>query len=136
MCVLQLSGNQAIWVRTHYTDDDSGNIKLLQEWLDNDLSYSLEDGSSWRVLDDSKLFNFEWERVFDVLPEIASAPQRYNRLVDGPETPDHECEFLADCRDRFAKRYGVRLIRRAGRGLRDGSKLAAGGLQAHSYRCG
>jgi len=99
----QLSGNEAIWVRTHYTGDDSGNTKLLQEWLNDDLSYSPDDGSSWRVLDDPKVFNFgaEWERVLNILPEIASAPQRYSRLVDGPETPDHESEFLAEFRDRL-----------------------------------
>lgn len=57
----QLSGNEAIWVRTHYTDDDSGNTKLLQEWLDDALSYIPDDGTSCRVLDGSKVINFSAE---------------------------------------------------------------------------
>lgn len=98
----RLSGHEDIWLRTHYADQgDGAGPKKLQEWLDEDPSFD-PDQAFWRVLDDVEVFGFEaeWERVLYILPEIASAPQRYSRVIDGPDASDYERDALAECRDR------------------------------------
>jgi hypothetical protein len=66
---------ELIILRTHYGADDDSAEKM-GEWLEIDQEedeFFDEETLWWRILDDPVLFNVgeEWERVLDLLPELA-----------------------------------------------------------------
>ncbi|KAI1454924.1 hypothetical protein F4805DRAFT_437964 [Annulohypoxylon moriforme] len=73
--------DEAIWLRTYYRDGDD----QFTEWreIDEDYDPAFDEGSAfWTKLDDPDMFNFgeNWERFFDILPELAGPQQVYSRV--------------------------------------------------------
>ncbi|KAK1770267.1 hypothetical protein QBC33DRAFT_567608 [Phialemonium atrogriseum] len=87
----------SVWVRTHYAADPAERARdgeRLRGWLETDDGFNAniesdttEETIPWRVLDDPLLFDFgdDWERVFEVLPELAGPEQGLSRRFTGPE---------------------------------------------------
>lgn len=87
----------SVWVRTHYAADPAERARdgeRLRGWLetDDDFNANIESDTTeetmpWRVLDDPLVFDFgdDWERVFEVLPELAGPEQGLSRRFTGPE---------------------------------------------------
>ena len=65
--------HELVILRTHYGGD--GDDARLRGWIDVDSEEDVffnPEALWWRLLDDEELFGFgdEWERVFDILPEL------------------------------------------------------------------
>lgn len=82
--------DEAIWLRTHYGGGDDGGDAAFRAWCtavqeDYDPAFD-EDALSWCVLDDAGLLapldDDGWERVLDLVPELAGPVQGYRRGVD------------------------------------------------------
>lgn len=65
-------GEVAIWLRTNYGEGSDGKFKAWYEEFLDGYGEQQEDTIPWSLLDDANVFDFadEWERVFDVLPEL------------------------------------------------------------------
>ena len=99
-CFLQMNySHENIILRTYYGGSAEDDAKL-QDWLDidseSDVFFS-EEALWWRMLNDKDLFDFgsEWERVFDILPELAGR-QGYGRHVDRELPANYLEEALED----------------------------------------
>ncbi|KAL2817076.1 hypothetical protein BDW59DRAFT_175608 [Aspergillus cavernicola] len=79
-------GNNPVLPRTWY---DSADDERVKSWAT--LSEEYADDADWAILDDSHLFAFgeNWQRVYDILPEIAmphveANPSKCSRRKDWP----------------------------------------------------
>ncbi|KAJ6038312.1 uncharacterized protein N7446_005122 [Penicillium canescens] len=71
-----------VFLRTHYDPEDDGKVN---EWVyETDL---FEDNSWWACLNDPHLFNFgsNWQRVYEIMPEVASFVDRTQRFAPSRE---------------------------------------------------
>ncbi|KAI0887611.1 uncharacterized protein GGS22DRAFT_157604 [Annulohypoxylon maeteangense] len=96
--------DEAIWLRTHYAHGDD----KFAEWRDIDEDYdpAFDEGSAfWTKLDDPEILDFgeSWERVFDVLPELAGPQQGYSRGFGSGYSGDYLPSLRQRLRDAVAR---------------------------------
>jgi hypothetical protein len=74
--------DEAVWLRTHYGDESNDKFGQFRETHEDWDPRFDKESLPWAVLDDPDVFNFEenWERVFDILPELAGPGQGYSRV--------------------------------------------------------
>ncbi|KAJ5471434.1 hypothetical protein N7530_008791 [Penicillium desertorum] len=73
-----------VFLRTHYEPEDDGK---MDEWIyETDL---FEDNSWWACLNNPHLFNFgsNWQRVYEIMPEVAGFVDRTQRFAPSRELP-------------------------------------------------
>jgi hypothetical protein len=99
-----------IWLRTHYAageEEKAQDGAKLVGWFeesvdDNPNGEDPDEIIAWSILDDESVFNFgdDWERVFEVIPELAGPRAGFSR------------RFVIE-------EYNERIIKRSGETLRE-----------------
>lgn len=95
-------------LRTHYNPNASeleGDDAKLASWIHADETFW--DEADWACLDDPEVFNYgeEWDRIFDVIPELTIGSFSDPQLLTRPKFPptDADLSLGKEWRDDFKR---------------------------------
>ncbi|KAK4449777.1 hypothetical protein QBC34DRAFT_462297 [Podospora aff. communis PSN243] len=103
--------DNSIWLRTYDPEDEEIGNKKIVEWIAVDKNWdpNFQDWDlPWRILDDPAVFSFgdEWQRVFDVIPELATTDSG-DRSFSPHSYPDELAEERLKLRECVAEQEGL-----------------------------